>query len=90
MEKSLHTEDPSLKKESGKHKKKLNLKTQKIRFYLLWSKREGFQPSFFINKYNYLVYIYFTDYRLLKELNFDAFAIDLNYLNGKFNSVIKR
>jgi len=27
---------------------------------------------------------------LLKEYNFDAFTIELNYINGKFNSVIKR
>ena len=33
VEKLLHTEDPSLKKESGKHKKKWNWKTQKIKFF---------------------------------------------------------
>ena len=27
---------------------------------------------------------------LRKQHNFDAFTIDLNYINGKFNSVIKR
>ena len=32
MEKLLHTEDPSLKKESGKHLKKLSWETQKIKF----------------------------------------------------------
>jgi len=35
MEKLLHTEDPSLKKESGKHKKKCNLETQKIKFLVV-------------------------------------------------------
>ncbi len=34
-EKLLDTEDPSLKKELGKHKKKCNRNTQKIKFFFV-------------------------------------------------------
>ena len=46
--------------------------------------------TLFFKKYSNLQYISFADSRLLKEHNFDAFAIDLKYINGKFNSVINR
>jgi len=37
-----------LKKESGKHKKKWNWKTQKIKFFFWnWSIKRGFNPLFF-------------------------------------------
>ena len=51
----------------------------------------GFYPLFFgICEKNKLLTNLFTFSGLLKEHNFDAFTIDLNYINGKFNSVIKR
>ena len=88
MEKLLHTEDPSLKKESGKHKKKWNWATQKIKFLFVTDQsREGLNPLFFILKKKKLL-IFFFDYQLLKEHNFDTFTIDLKFINGKFNSGI--
>ena len=50
---------------------------------------EGLNPLFFIKKYNNLKLISFSESRLLKENYFDAFTIDLNQKNGKFNLGIK-
>jgi len=34
---------------------------------------------------------FYPNLRIIKkEHNFDTFTIDFNYINGKFNSVIKR
>ena len=41
-------------KESGKHKKKSNWKTQKIKFLFGTEKKEGLNPLFFIRKYSNL------------------------------------
>jgi len=61
VEKLLHTGDPSLKKESGKHKKKWNWKTQKIKFFFETDQlRGGFIPLFFyFYKSNVIIYLFF-------------------------------
>ncbi len=51
VEKLPNTEDPSLKKESGKHKKKSNWKIQKIRFFFETDQlRGGLIPLFLFIK----------------------------------------
>ena len=47
VEKLLHIEDPSLKKESGKHKKKWNWKTQKIKVFFETDLYRGILSLFF-------------------------------------------
>ena len=74
MEKLLHTEDPSLKKESGKHKKEWNWKTKKFKFLFGTDQKERDWSLFF---YKEIKYISFDDSRLLKENYFDALTIDL-------------
>ncbi len=60
VEKLLHTEDPFLKKESGKHKKKSILKTQKIKFFFETDRlRGGFIPLFFFYKNNVIINLFF-------------------------------
>ena len=67
MEKLLHTEDPSLKKESGKHKKNEIERLKNLILIYNWSKREGLNPLFFIEKYIKLKYISFDASLILKE-----------------------
>ncbi len=61
MEKLLHTEDPSLKKESGTQKKKSNQKIQKIKFlFVTDQKKRGIIPSFFcFYKNNLIINLFF-------------------------------
>jgi len=50
--------------------------------------KRGFDPSFFY-KNNVIINLFFRLSIIKKEHNFDAFTIDLYYINGKFNSGIK-
>ena len=49
-------------------------------------------PSFFFGKFpnNSILTNLFPHFQLLKEHNLDAFTIALKYINGRFNSDIKR
>ena len=47
MENYLHTIDPSLKKESNKHKKNKIKSLKKLNSYLELIKKRGIKPSFF-------------------------------------------
>ena len=68
VEKLLHTEDPSLKKESGKHKKKSNLNNQKINFFFETDQlRGGFIPLFFYFYKNKVIINLFFRLSIIKK-----------------------